>query len=253
MIVRLLRPVLVLWLLVLLLGLGVMSLAWNLIAFVVHPLLREPRRSAVGRAGIAYGYRLYWVCTRAAGMMRIEAEALDVLNQEPGGVIIAANHPSLLDAMAIVARLPRSVCIMKASLMRNVFLGSGARLAGYIANDSPRQMIRAAVDELKAGGQLVLFPEGTRTTHGVLEPFRPGITTMAAMAQVPIQTVIIETDSPYLGKGWALWHLPPIPIVFRLRLGRRFAPNPRHPEALAELEAYFREELQHATLPQRNP
>ena len=48
------------------------------------------------------------------------------------------------------------------------------------------------------------------------------------MAQVPIQTVIIETDSPYLGKGWPIWRTPRVPVVFRVRLGRRFAPEADH-------------------------
>lgn len=240
-------------LLVLLLGLGLMSLTWNLIAAVLYPLLPARRRAAIGRAGIAYGYRAYWFCTRTAGMMRIEAEALDALRDTPHGLVIAANHPSLLDALAIVARLPRSFCVMKASLMNNPFLGAGAKLAGYVANDSPRLMMRAAIDDLKQGGQLVLFPEGTRTVDRQLNPFRPGITTIADRAGVPIQTVIIETDSPYLGKGWALWRLPPIPIVFRLRLGRRFPPRSDTSAALRELEDYFRAELGQAGTPEALP
>ncbi|PXW96645.1 1-acyl-sn-glycerol-3-phosphate acyltransferase [Sphaerotilus hippei] len=240
---RRLRVLLWPWLAFMLLWLGVLSLAWNLVAFVLQPLLPERRAGRIGRAGIAYGYRLYWATARASGLMRIEADALDVLRDEPGGLIIAANHPSMLDALAIVARLPRSVCIMKASLMRNVFLGAGARLARYICNDSPRTMIRASVRSLSEGGQLVLFPEGTRSVGGRLNPFLPGITSIADKAQVPIQTVLIETDSPYLGKGWPLWRLPPIPIVFHLRPGRRFAPRTDHAAALAELEAYFRDEL----------
>jgi 1-acyl-sn-glycerol-3-phosphate acyltransferase len=238
-----------LWLLVLLAGLGLMSLLWNLMAALLHPLLPAARATVLGRAAIAYGYRLYWACTRAGGMMWIDARALDALRHEPGGLIIAANHPSLLDALAIVARLPRSVCIMKAGLMRNVFLGAGARLARYISNESPRHMMRAAVDALAQGGQLILFPEGTRSEGGQMNRFRPGITSIAHRAGVPIQTVIIETASPYLGKGWPLWRLPPIPIVFRLRLGQRFAPNPDSAAALAELEAYFRRELGAAAPP----
>jgi len=243
------RAILTVMLLLQLIGLGLMSLSWNLVAALLYPVLPAARRSMLGRAAISYGYRMYWACTRASTMMRIEAESLDVLRSEPTGLIIAANHPSLLDALAIVARLPRSVCIMKAALMRNVFLGAGARLAGYIANDSPRLMMRAAIEELKAGGCLVLFPEGTRSEGGRLNPFRPGITSIAHKAGVPIQTVIIETDSPYLGKGWALWRLPPIPIVFRLRLGRRFEPSPDHAAALRELEAYFHSELDKPATP----
>lgn len=189
-------------------------------------------------------YRFYWVCARWSGLMRIEAEALDALNDAAQGLIVAANHPSLLDAMLIVGRLPRSVCIMKASLARNVFLGAGARLARYIPNDSPRQMVRTAVDNLRRGDPLVLFPEGTRSpAPGQLQPFSRSIALIAHRAGAPIQTVLIETDSPYLGKGWPLWRLPPVPIVFRARLGARFEPDGDHDALLARLEDYFRKEL----------
>jgi len=239
-----LRILLTAWLFVLLFWLGFLSLCWNLIAFVLRLFLRGERARRVGRAGISYGYRFYWACARASGLMRLEAESLDALRDEPGGLMIAANHPSLLDALMIVARLPRSACLMKGALVRNPFLGAGASLAGYVANDSPRTMVRSAVDNLHQGCQLVVFPEGTRSpAPGKLHPFVRSIALIAQRARVPVQTVVIETDSPYLGKGWPLWKLPPIPIVFRARLGERFAPGDDPEELSARLEAYFHREL----------
>lgn len=223
----------------LLLLLGLMSLAWNLIAMLLYPLLPRRRGLVVGRAGIAYGYRLFWFVASLTGILRLHAEALDVLRDEPGGLIVVANHPSLLDALMLVARLPRSVCIMKASLMKNVFLGAGARLARYIRNDSPRSMIRLAVADLREGAQLVLFPEGTRTTQSPINAFRPGVTLIAKLADVPIQTVFIDTDSPYLRKGWPIWKLPPLPIVFSARLGKRFAPSDDADALLQQLHDYL--------------
>ena len=241
----LLRPLLGLWLVLLVVVLGAMSLLYNLGAWLLHFVLKGERGAAVGRAGIACGYRLYWVLARASGLMRIDARALDALNDDPHGLIIAANHPCMADALLIGARLPRSVCIMKASLLNNVFLGAGAKLAGYIANDSPHQMIRTAVTALRGGAHLILFPEGTRTEPGQRgpNPFRPGITLIAQRAKAPIQTVIIETESPYLAKGWPIWRLPPIPIRYRLRLGERFEPEADHEALLGRLETYFRQEL----------
>jgi 1-acyl-sn-glycerol-3-phosphate acyltransferase len=139
----------------------------------------------------------------------------------------------------LVARLPRSACIMKASLLRNPLLGPGARLARYIRNDSAYGMVMCAVQDLRAGGQLVLFPEGTRTTQAPINPFHPSFTLIARHAHVPIQTVFIDTDSPYLGKGWPLWRLPPLPICFRVRLGQRFEPSTDHHALRAEIESYF--------------
>ena len=232
------RPLAWAMLQILLLGLGLMSLLWNAIALLLYPLLPRATGRALGRAAIARGYALFWWFARRSGLLRMDASALDAIADERG-LIVVANHPSLLDALMLVARLPRAACVMKASLMRNPFLGPGARLARYIRNDSARGMVRLAVDDLRAGGQLVLFPEGTRTVHAPVNPFRPGFTLIAKLAGAPIQTVFIDTDSPYLGKGWPLWRLPPLPIVFTVRLGRRFAPSPDPMALLAEVQASF--------------
>jgi 1-acyl-sn-glycerol-3-phosphate acyltransferase len=244
---RLLRGIvsipLALLLYALLLVLGGISLAWNLVAMLLYPVLPAATGRRLGRAVIAWSYRAFWAAASAVGMMRIDAGCLDALRHERS-LIFVANHPTMLDALLLVARLPRSACIMKADLMRNIFLGAGARLARYIRNDSARTMVRLAVEDLKAGGQLVIFPEGTRTVTPPLNAFRPGVTLIAKLAQAPIQTVFIDTDSPYLAKGWPLWRVPPLPIVFTLRLGRRFAPQQDSDALLAELEQYFRHPME---------
>ena len=218
--------------------LGLMSLGWNAAALLLYPMLSRADGRRIGRAAIAGGYAWYWRFAAFTGMLHLHADALEPLRDE-AGLIVVANHPSMLDALMLVARLPRSACVMKASLMRNPFLGPGARLARYIRNDTPRGLIRLAVADLRQGGQLVLFPEGTRTTRRPVNPFRPGFTLIAKLANSPIQTVFIDTDSPYLGKGWPLWKLPPLPIVFSVRLGRRFAPAADPAALLQEIEAYF--------------
>lgn len=228
------------WLLLqlLLLALGVISAVWNLFALVLYPLLPRALGQRVGRAGIAWGYRLFWAAARGSGLLRMDARALRALADERG-LVIVANHPSLLDALMLVAQLPRSFCVMKASLMRNPFLGPGARLARYICNDSPRRMVRQAVDDLRAGGQLVMFPEGTRTIGSPLNAFQPGFALIAQRAHVPVQTVFIDTTSPYLRKGWPLWRLPPLPIEFSVRIGRRFEPRPDVTATVREIEHYL--------------
>jgi 1-acyl-sn-glycerol-3-phosphate acyltransferase len=223
--------------------LGLVSLVWNLVAPLLSPFLPRRTRERVGRSAISWIYRSGWATAERLGMMEVDSSALDALRDEPGGLIIAGNHPAMYDAMVVVARLPRGACVMKAELLRNVFLGGGARLAGYIRNDSGRGMVREAVACLKDGGQLVLFPEGTRTVRSPINPFKPGITLIAHLAKVPIQTVIIESDSPYLRKGWPLLRPPPAPVVIRVRLGRRFEPQADHRSLLRAVERYFAQEL----------
>jgi 1-acyl-sn-glycerol-3-phosphate acyltransferase len=223
--------------------LGVMSLAWNLVAPVFGLLLPRAAAARLGRTAISFLYRSCWATAGRFGLLELDSSALDALRDEPGGLIIAANHPSMLDALVVVARLPRGVCVMKAELMRNVFLGAGARLAQYIRNDVGRGMVRDAVASLREGNQLVLFPEGTRTVSAPINAFKPGITLIAHLAEVPIQTIVIETFSPYLTKGWPLLKAPAVPVRMRVRLGRRFAADPDHRAQLQRIERYFAEEL----------
>lgn len=222
--------------------LGGLLLGWSLLASLWSPFLARPAGARIGRAAISWMYRTFWRAAEAAGMMEVDAAALDVLADEPGGLIVAANHPTMLDAMIVVGRLPRGVCIMRADLMRNIFLGAGARMARYIGNDTGRALVRDAVASLQEGSQLVLFPEGTRTVQPPVNRFKPGITLIAHLANVSIQTVIIETRSPYLRKGWPLLRPPPGKVMVRARLGKRFAPDADHRALLQRLEAYFAHE-----------
>lgn len=139
--------------------LGMSSLVWNVVAPLFSWLLPRGVSGRVGRAGVSSVYRSCWRLAEWLGLMQVDSSALDAIRDEPGGLIVAANHPTMLDALLIVARLPRGVCVMKAELLRNVFLGSGARLARYIRNDVGRGMVRDAVQTLREGNQLVLFPE----------------------------------------------------------------------------------------------
>ncbi len=204
----------------LLLGMGVVSVLWNLAAVLLHAVLPDDRARWLGRAAISGIYRGFWALCRATGMLKLDDTAVDPLRDEPG-LIIVSNHPCVLDALFIVSRLPRAACLMKASLMRNPLLGPGAKLARYIRNDTAVGTIRSCVRDLKSGGQLVLFPEGTRTTQHPINPFRPGVTAIAKLARAPIQVVFIDTDTAYLGKGWPIWRAPPFPVRFTLRLGPR--------------------------------
>ena len=85
--------------------------------------------------------------------------------------------------MLILTRHPNLACVMKPDLMGNILLGPGARLARYIRNDSPRPMVREAVDDLKGGGLLLLFPEGTRTTRAPVNALKRSVGVIARHAR----------------------------------------------------------------------
>ena len=119
----------------------------------------------VGRSVAMWGFRIYLSAMEALGAWRLDLTALDEL-RDAGPLIIAPNHPCLLDAVLVVSRLPNALCVMKGALVANFLLGPAARLARYVGNDSLRRLITQGTEELRAGGQLLLFPEGTRTAGG---------------------------------------------------------------------------------------
>jgi 1-acyl-sn-glycerol-3-phosphate acyltransferase len=198
--------------------------------------------TAVGRRGITAMFRLYAWSLSAMGAYRLDMTAVDSLRGGPP-VILAPNHPCLIDALLILTRHPNVVCVMKAELMNNVFLGPGARLARYVRNESPRQMVKESVRHLREGAVLLLFPEGTRTSRTPINPLAGSVALIAKLADVPVQSLVIETDSPYLSKGWPLFKRPSLPITYRVRLGMRFAPPEDVAAFTAELDAYYRREL----------
>jgi 1-acyl-sn-glycerol-3-phosphate acyltransferase len=225
---------------------GLSCLAWSLPAGLLNLVLPHRMRAPLGQFMIMAGFRCYLATMEAVGVFRCDLRALDALRDE-GALIIAPNHHSLLDAVLVISRLPRVVCITKASLWDNWFLGGSMRLASYIRNDAPVKLIKLALKELHANRQLLIFPEGTRTEIPPVGPFKGGFALMAQKAGVPVQTVFIESSSRYLTKGWPLFHRPEFPLVYHARLGQRFDVGRDVHEFVADLERYFHRELAGST------
>jgi 1-acyl-sn-glycerol-3-phosphate acyltransferase len=222
--------------------LGIICLTWSLFALPLYFILPARLGTKVGRAGITYGFRIYAWSLSITRTYRLDIKAVDALRRGPP-VILAPNHPALIDALLILTRHPNLVCVMKSELMNNAFLGAGSRLARYVRNDSSRQMVKESVAHLNRGGVLLLFPEGTRTRQFPVNPLVGSVGLIAKHAKVAVQTLLIETDSPFLSKGWPLFKRPSLPITYRVRLGRRFEPPDDVAAFTASLTQYYHDQL----------
>jgi 1-acyl-sn-glycerol-3-phosphate acyltransferase len=226
--------------------LALICLTWTLFALPLYYVLPREPGTRIGRRGIMRGFRIYAWWLSVTCTYHLDLTAIDSLRGAPS-MILAPNHPALIDALLILTRHPNLVCVMKAELMRNVFLGAGSRLARYVPNESSRQIVKESVAHLREpGAVLLLFPEGTRSRQFPINPLVGSVGLIAKHAGVPVQTLIIETDSPFLSKGWPLFKRPTFPIVYRLRLGQRFDPPQDVAAFTAELDAYYRRELEGA-------
>lgn len=228
--------------------LGLICLSVSLLALPLRALLPRVLSRRVGRKIVSVTSRAYLRFLVLMGACRFDLSELDALQGAPA-MVIAPNHPSLLDAILILSRLPGAACIMKADVVNSVFFGAGARLTGYIRNTPLRTMVQLGVAELHSGSHLLLFPEGTRSTRFPVSAIQGTTGLIAKNAGVAVQTVFIETNSGFLGKGWSLLWTPKMPVTYKIRLGKRFDPPEHTARFVSELERYFQSELAQAQLP----
>lgn len=204
--------------------------------------LRRDQRKQNARNAITRTFRMYFGVLQSLHILHLDLSDLDSLLNDRG-VILASNHPSLLDALLINSRLSNVVCIMKEQVLKNVLFGHGARMAGYIPNKSIRDIVNVAGEELKIGSQLLLFPEGTRTRTATVNKLQATVAVIAKRTGADVQTILIESDSGFLGKGWPLYRVPSFPVHFRVRVGRRFSPTDNVKQLVADMQGYFEQEL----------
>jgi 1-acyl-sn-glycerol-3-phosphate acyltransferase len=226
-------------------GLGLLALICLLsipVFLLFHALLPRRWHKTASRRLIRHGFHAYLAVLRSICRVEIDLRELSALAHERP-LIVIANHPSLLDAVLLLGSLPNATCVLKASLLHNPLFGIGARMAAYVSNEDARRMISEACQELQQGAHFILFPEGGRSREFPLGPFSSACILLSKQSQAPMQAVILEFSTPYLGKHWGLFRPPELPLRIRARLGRRFEPPELTAQALAELEAYFREEL----------
>ncbi len=220
------------------------GLCISALAFALHFVLPRESGRRFGRRLLMALFRFFTGYLKLWGLFKLDIEAVDRLADEEG-LIIAPNHISLWDVVFIISRLPNVVCIAKASVMRNPVYGGFARLAGFIPNDHPAGMVKAAAAELRAGAQLLVFPEGTRTVRPPINRFKGGFALVAKKAGAPIQTLLISANSAFLGKTWPLFKRPEYPYRYQIRLGGRFelTPDIDTKPFLDTLHRHFRESL----------
>jgi len=122
-----------------------------------------------------------------------------------GGVLLVSNHQSYLDPVLLGVGQPRMMSFMaRRSLFRNALFGGLLRLLNaFPVTRTGRDVsaFREAVNRLKAGRCLVVFPEGTRTHNGEIAPLRSGAFAMAQRARVPVVPAVVEGAFHVWGRG----------------------------------------------------
>jgi 1-acyl-sn-glycerol-3-phosphate acyltransferase len=226
---------------------GILGLLVTVICGSLSYVMPESAGQRLGRKVHHRIFHYFVQYLKATGLLRADLSELEKLGRISKPIIVAPNHASLWDAVFIISRLPQAICVMKNSILRNPFLGGGSRLSGYIPNGATSRMVRDAATTLTQGGQLLLFPEGTRThpTERWINPLKGGCALIAKRANVPVYPVFIRSNSRFLQKGWPLWRPPVFPIEVSISVGEPLTPNDRESASdfTERLQQIFEQEL----------
>lgn len=171
------------------------------------------RRSEFGKRIIHGSFRRFIRLMAALGVLSYEFHGLERLTGR--GLLILANHPSLIDVVFLIAHVENADCIVKGELGRNPFTRGPVRAAGYVCNDQGGDMLDDCVRSLRRGNNLIVFPEGTRTRSGQPLKLHRGAARVALRAGVDITPVRIRCDPPTLGKGEKWYKIPHRRVHFR--------------------------------------
>ena len=153
-------------------------------------------------------FQLFVKFMKYTGVLTWRINGFEKLNQP--GVVILANHPTLLDVVFLVSFVPNADCVVKGKLMRNPAMRGFVRLTGYITNDHQGvDLINKARSSLADGSAMIIFPEGTRTRPNGEIKFQRGAANMLVRTEARALPVIINCTPLTLSKQHKWYHIPP--------------------------------------------
>ena len=133
--------------------------------------------------------------------------------------VMVANHLSLLDILVLFRIYKHFKWVSKIENFKIPCIGWNMRLNRYIPlrrgdRDSVRVMMDLCEKTLHSGSSIMMFPEGTRSKTGVLQPFKTGAFELALRTGLPLLPIVLAGTSDALPKrGFVLRGRHPITIT----------------------------------------
>lgn len=140
-----------------------------------------------------------------------------------GPFILAANHASHMDTGAVLVALgerAERLFVLGArdyffnTPLRSWFFHTFLRVVPFDRTVNPSEGLRIAAAILQEGYPLLIFPEGTRSVTGKLQPFKPGLGLLAVETGVPVVPTLIEGTFEALPKGHLLPKRTKVKVTF---------------------------------------
>lgn len=166
----------------------------------------------------------FWFTQYLIKMRIVEAHfhGFDKLGRR--GQLILANHPSLLDVVFILSRMPEANCIVKTDLLRNPAMNSQIRACGYLPNREDLDFVEQ-VHEILQNQTLLIFPEGTRTGWDGEVKFHRGAVSIGLRSAKVITPIVVKMSPPNYKKGQAWYKIPLQKPVYHFTVGDDIDPQ----------------------------
>lgn len=167
----------------------------------------------------------------------LDFQVLGQENKPSGAALIASKHQSAWDTFVFHLLYRDAVYIVKKELLSIPFWGWYMRKCGSIPVDRSgggqalKEMVRKSRAALAEGRKVIIFPEGTRTAPGQLQPYNPGVAALYAMTEAPLVPVALNS-----GLFWGRHSFLKYPGVITIEFLPPMPPGLGRRAFLAELE-----------------
>ncbi len=195
-------------------------LACTITCLVMIPLFAGPRRWVMIGIGL-WARVVTWLAWAICG---IKTEVRGREHLPTGPALIAGKHQSLYDTCAPFAFLPDICYVLKKELVTIPLFGWYTLKGGMIVVDRSagstalRKLVDDSKDRLRHTRQIMIFPEGTRTTPGDEASYKPGIAALYRELDMPCIPMATNSGVHWPTKSWirtpgtiVFEFLPPIP------------------------------------------
>jgi len=162
--------------------------------------------------------------------------------------VIVCNHLSYLDPLLLITLFPKHRTIVKSRFFTMPIFGWMIKKSGYIPSTSEGPFARIMIRQmetmesyLKAGGNLFIFPEGTRSRDGQIGRFNNGAFKIARMCRAPIYVLQLRNSDRLFTPGKFLFNTRMRNTIDIQIIGHIDPDYQNNPPSTAKLEAQVRQ------------
>lgn len=185
---------------------GVGGACISLFLLLVSPFLNERCRVLVGMRVLQWSWKLMCLLLRVTRNLSLHVPERAKMAQLRNSIVVT-NHPSLIDVVILASIIPGCKLVVKPKLLRWRFLRPILRGLCIINNGDISYFLQQSKKCLQQGFNIIIFPEGTRTTPGVKSHMQRGAFHMSLLTGAPLQPIRIQTDMPFLTKEYPWWYV----------------------------------------------